>query len=110
VVTAKGKPLKGLIVTFMPDPAPGKEIPYNGTSETDDQGRYELRYSYKGNEGVGAAVGMNRVVVIDTRYSSIPQGAPLPPRLFSPQYGIITSTPLKFDVKPGPNTINLELQ
>lgn len=109
-VTANGQALKGMIVTFMPDPMQGNELPYNATAETDAQGKYELRYSHKGEEGLGAAVGWNRVVVIDTRYSSIPQGAPLPPRLFSPDYSIITTTPLKYEVKPGPQTINLELK
>ena len=109
-VTANGKPLKGMIVTFMPDPTQGNELPYNGTGQTDENGKYELHYSHKGEEGQGAAVGWNRVVVIDTRYSSIPQGGTLPPRLFSPDYSIITTTPLKFEVKPGPQTIDLELK
>jgi hypothetical protein len=109
-VTAKGKPLKGMIVTFMPDPTQGNELPYNGTGQTDEKGKYELHYAHKGHSGAGAAVGWNRVVVIDTRYSSVPQGAPLPPRLFPPAYSIITSTPLKFEVKAGPQTIDLDLK
>jgi hypothetical protein len=109
VVTAKGQPLKGMIVTFMPDPSKGNELPYNGTGRTDDEGRYTLEWGFKGEKGQGAAVGWNKVVVIDTRYSSIPQGAPVPPRLFPPNYGLITSTPLAFEVKPGPQTIDLKL-
>jgi hypothetical protein len=109
-VTAKGKPLKGMIVTFMPDPSQGNELPYNASGQTDDQGKYTLRWGFKGQQGEGAALGWNRAIVIDTRYSSIPQGAPLPPRLFAPGYSAITSTPLKFDVKPGPQTIDIELK
>ncbi len=109
-VTAKGKPLKNIIITFMPDPTQGNELPYNGSGQSDDQGKYELRYGFKGHEGVGAAIGWNRAVAIDTRYSSIPQGAPLPPRLFSPEYSGIATTPLKFEVKPGPQTIDIELK
>jgi hypothetical protein len=109
IVKAKGKPLKGMNVTFMPDPAKGNNLPYNGSATTDDAGRYELRYSAKGQEGIGAAVGWNRVLVVDTRYASIPQGQPLPPRLFSPEYSNPTTTPLSFDVRPGPQTIDLDL-
>jgi hypothetical protein len=109
-VTAKGKPLKGMIVTFMPDPTKGNELPYNGSGQTDAQGKYSLRYGFKGHEGEGAALGWNRVIVIDTRYSSIPQGAPLPPRLFSAGYSSETSTPLQFEIKPGPQTIDLDLK
>jgi hypothetical protein len=109
-VIARGKPLKGMIVTFMPDPSQGNELPYNASGQTDAQGKYELRYAHKGNEGAGAAVGWNRAIIIDTRYGSIPQGQPLPPRLFSPEYSTITNTPLKFEVKPGPQTIDIELR
>lgn len=109
-VTAKGKPLKGMIVTFMPDPSQGNELPYNAGSETDEQGKYRLRYSHKGAEGEGAAVGWNRVIIIDTRYASIPQGGQLPPRLFSADYSLVNTTPLKFEIKPGEQTIDLDLK
>jgi hypothetical protein len=109
-VTAKGKPLKGIIVTFMPDPTKGNDNPFNATGKTDAQGKYQLRHAFKGHEGEGAPVGWNRVIVIDTRYGSIPQGAPLPPPLFSSSYSAVTSTPLKFEVKPGPQTIDLDLK
>ncbi len=109
VLTAKGNTLPNMIVTFMPDPFQGNDSPYNSTAQTDDQGKYRLTYAFKGNQGPGAAVGWHRVTVLDTRYSSIPQGAPLPPRLFSTDYSSITSTPLKFEVKSGSQTIDLPL-
>ena len=109
-LTAKGKPLKDMIVTFMPDPAEGNELPYNASGQTDETGAYQLRYSLKGLEGEGAALGWNRVLITDTRFGSVPQGQPPPPRLFSPDYSRITTTPLKFEVKPGPQTIDIELK
>jgi hypothetical protein len=109
-VTAKGKPLKGIIVTFMPDPTKGNDNPFNASGQTDAQGKYVLRHSFKGHEGEGAPIGWNRVIAVDTRYSSIPQGAPLPPQLFGAAYSAVTSTPLKYEVKPGPQTIDLELK
>lgn len=109
VVTVKGKPQKGLIITFMPDPAAGNDWPFNASGKTDDQGKYILLYAHKGMEGPGAPTGWNRATIQDTRYASIPQGAPLPPRLFSTDYSGAATTPLKYEVKPGPQTINIEL-
>ena len=109
VVTVKGQPKKGLFVTFMPEPAAGKELPINAAGETDDQGKFELRYVFKGEEGVGAPVGPHRVIVHDPRFSSIPQGAPLPPRWFSIDYSNPLKTPLRFEVKPGPQTFEIKL-
>ena len=110
VLTVKGAPKKGMFITFMPEPTEGKELPYNATSETDEQGKYRLRYVHDGQEGEGAPIGWHRVIVHDPRFSSIPQGQSLPPRFFSVDYGNPTKTPLKFEVKPGPQTINIELK
>jgi hypothetical protein len=110
VLTAKNKPLKGMAVTFLPDPAKGNKWPINASAVSDAQGKFELQYAYKGERGVGAPVGWHRVLVDDTRYSSIPQGAPIPPRLFSVDYGSPNSTPLSVEVKPGPQELNLDLK
>lgn len=109
-VTAGGQPLKNVIITFMPDPTKGNELPFNGSGQTDDAGKFELRFGFKGHEGLGAAVGWNRVIAVDTRFSSVPQGAPLPPRLFAPEYSSVTATPLSFEVKPGAQTFDIELK
>jgi hypothetical protein len=109
VVTVKGQPKKGLFVTFMPEPSEGKELSINAAGETDEQGKFELRYVFKGEEGVGAPVGPHRVLVHDPRFSSIPQGAPLPPRWFSIDYDNPSKTPLRFEVKPGPQTFEIKL-
>jgi hypothetical protein len=110
VLKAKGKPLKGMIVTFLPDPGQGNNWAINASATTDEQGAYELGYGYKGVTGKGAAVGWNIVTVLDTRYASIPQGGKLPPRLFSIDYGEPSRTPLKIEVKPGENEFNLDVK
>ncbi|HEX6960523.1 MAG TPA: hypothetical protein VF175_01540 [Lacipirellula sp.] len=109
VVKARGKPLMNAVVTYMPDPSQGNNWPINAIATTNDDGQYELKYAYKGEEGVGAPVGWHVVTVVDTRYSSIPQGQPLPPRLFPLAYSNPTTTPLKIEVKPGEQTIDLNL-
>lgn len=109
-VTVKGKPMKGVALTFMPEPSPGHELRINAGGLTDAQGRYELAYAYEGTQGRGAPVGMHRVMALDTRFTGIPQGAPKPPRVFSTDYSSPTTTPLKIEVKPGEQTIDLELK
>lgn len=110
VVKARGKPQKGLAVSFTPDPGQGNDVPYIATGKTDDQGKYTVSYAFKGNQGPGAAVGWNIVTVFDTRYNSIPQGAPIPRPLFSNSYSNTSTSPLKFEVKPGEQTIDLEVK
>jgi len=109
-LSARGKPLKGMAITFMPDPGQGNNSPINASATTDEQGNYSLRYGYKDNSGAGAPVGWHLVTVLDTRYSSIPQGVKLPPRLFPLSYSDPSRTPLKFEVKPGEQTIDIDLK
>ena len=109
VVTVKGAPKKGLAVTFMPEPSEGKELAINAASETDEQGKYELRYSIDGQQAVGAPVGTHRVLVYDPRFASIPQGEAAPPRWFSLDYSNPLKTPLRFEVKPGDQTFDIKL-
>jgi len=109
VVTVKGQPKKGLTVTFMPEPSEGKELAINAAGETDDQGKFELRYVYNGQEDLGAPVGAHRVLVYDPRFAAIPQGVDPPPRWFSIDYSNPIKTPLRFEVKPGPQTFDIKL-
>lgn len=108
-VRVKGKPTSLLSVRFLPEPSEGKETPGSASAVTDENGRYELKYYFKGKEGPGAPVGWNRVVVEDTRLGAIPQGRPIPPPMFSLDYTSPVSTPLRFEVKPGEQTIDIEL-
>jgi hypothetical protein len=109
VVKIKGKPKSGIAVRFLPDPTKGNDLPINATGTSDESGKYRLHYVFKGKEGDGAPVGWNRVMLDDTRLGGIPQGAPIPPRLFPAEYGSSATTPLSFEVKPGPQTIDLEV-
>lgn len=108
-VTSKGKPLPNVEVTFLPDPLKKNESPINGWASTDDQGKYTVKYKFKGHEGAGAPIGWHRVTLLDTRFSSIPQGGTLPPRWFSIDYSSPSKTPLTFEVKAEPQTFDIAL-
>jgi hypothetical protein len=109
VVKIKGQPKSGIAVRFLPDPDKGNNLPVNGGATSDDSGKYVLRYSYKGVEGDGAPIGWHRIVLDDTRLASLPQGAPIPPRIIPPDYNSPASTPLTFEIKAGQNTFNIDV-
>lgn len=108
-VKIKGQPKSGIAIRFLPDPDKGNNLPINGSATSDDSGTYVLRYSYKGTEGEGAPIGWHRIVLDDTRLASLPQGAPIPPRIIPPDYNSPASTPLAFEVKTGPNTFDISV-
>lgn len=109
IVRIKGKPKQGILVRFLPDPAKGNELAVNASGLTDASGKYQLRYAFKDIDGMGAPVGWHRVVLEDSSLSSIPQGAPIPPRIIPVAYNSPASTPLAFEVKAEPQTIDLEI-
>jgi hypothetical protein len=108
-VLIEGKPQRGLLVRFMPDPNRGNDLPINAAGETDAEGKYQLRYYYDGTEGKGAPVGWHRVLIEDSALSRVPQGAPLPPEVIPRSYGSPTTTPLQKEVKSGQQTIDFEI-
>ncbi len=110
VVRVNGKPQGRLLVRFMPDPGKGTSLPINASGRTDSQGNYELKFAYQGKEGLGAPVGFHRVLIEDTALSQIPQGQTPPPQLVSPAYNSPATTPLLQEVKPGEQTIDLEIK
>lgn len=110
VVRIGGKPTKGLMVQFMPDPAKNTQGP-TSTGETDEQGRYRLRYSLPNSSSPssGAVVGWHRVVVTDMEHAPAPQGqAPKPGRV-STHFAEVATTPLSKEVQRGKQTIDLEV-
>jgi len=109
VVLVKGKPQRGLLVRFMPDPQRGNDLPINAAGETDAEGKYQLQYFYKDAEGMGAPVGWHRVLIEDTSLSRVPQGAARPPELIPRSYSNPTTTPLQKEVKPGEQTIDFDI-
>jgi len=109
VVLVKGKPMSRLAVTFMPEPSDGKEVATNAFAETDEQGKYQLKHYFNGKELPGAPVGWNRVLVEDLRQSHLGQGQARPPQFISFDYAKPSTTPLRVEIKPGEQTINLEV-
>lgn len=109
VILVKGKPQRGLLVRFMPDPQRGNDLPINAAGETNAEGKYQLRYYYNGVEGMGAPVGWHRVLIEDTALSGVPQGGPLPPELIPRSYANPTTTPLQKEVKSGHQMIDFDI-
>ncbi|NLS94994.1 MAG: hypothetical protein GXX96_22790 [Planctomycetaceae bacterium] len=116
------RPLDNCLVTFFPEAGSGDEVAHS-TGLTDEQGRYRLRHV---DQREGAAVGSHRVTVQDLSVSSgirrrdhgtvdmeEDPGEP-PPRVrrsrVRESYGSPASTPLRVDVKPGCQTIDLKVE
>ena len=53
VVRINGKPDRGVTVRFTPDPEKGNGLPAFATGTTDEQGKYLLKYEFRGEEGTG---------------------------------------------------------
>jgi hypothetical protein len=111
VVRINGKPERGLLVRFSPDPEKGNNMPAVASATTDDQGNYTLKYEFRGQEGDGAPVGWHRVSVSDTKVGVTLQGQRPKPSAVPYVYGRHTSTPFVFEVKAGEqNKIDLEVK
>jgi hypothetical protein len=113
VVLLDGKPMPAALVEFLPDSEQGTHGPVSAAT-TDDEGRFRL---VSHDQHPGAVVGKHRVLVQDAR--SIPQAVtdhskvkapPVLPSRIPSTYGSAASTPLRIEVKPGPQSINLEVK
>jgi hypothetical protein len=124
-VTLGGEPLAGVIVEFHPDS--GTSGPRSTSEPTDQAGRYRLRCT---RGGEGAVLGSHRVCILDARRVPLllPGGAAekaassreireamerfkQPPAVCIPaRYGRPTQTPLRAEVRPGTQVINLDLE
>lgn len=109
-VTLDGRPLGTVEVAFLPDPNLGTRGA-TANCYTDDQGRYTLRTEKENRDG--AVVGHHRVVINDI--AALP-GPGVSPRAngqsqnrVPPDYSDPFRTPLRAEVRPGQQTINLEL-
>jgi hypothetical protein len=107
-VRLKGKPVEGIYLEFTPDPDKGGRGPSSqGTSGPD--GRYTLKYADPKTSAAGAVVGWHRVLAYDLKRPTAAQGeAPKPSRV-ADTYSQLGTTPLKFEVKPGSQTIDIDL-
>jgi hypothetical protein len=127
-VTQGGKPLAGVIVDFYPDP--GTRGPRSTSAATDEAGHYRLRSSWGGDDG--AVVGPHRVCILDASYlggiifdrmskeaanaKEVPKGVgqlkkevSTRPRI-PPGYSLLSETPLRVEVQPGAQIIDLEVK
>lgn len=106
-VKAGDEPLGEVMVQFMPEPGKNK----NGmmsSALTDENGQYRLGYSHR-DGGEGAEIGMHLVILKD--YASENhrgKGQPPPIRIPKPMRQV-GDTPLRFEVKPGEQTIDIDI-
>ena len=110
-VTYHGKPVPNALVVFMPE-TPGS-LPASGL--TDDNGRYELMTSVKGD---GASVGNHRVTITARGPDKERPGAPVGVTgiasepgdpLIPIEYFMPDTSGLIAEVKPGTNTADFAL-
>ena len=109
VVRVNGRPHRGLVVRFLPDPDKGNALAINATGTTDEQGKYTLGHVYDGEEAPGAPVGWHRVLIEDASRPPARQGQQPPPPLIPPAYNSPATTPLSKEVKPGEQTIDIDI-
>ncbi|MCU0959859.1 MAG: hypothetical protein MUF48_07115 [Pirellulaceae bacterium] len=118
----RGQPLDNCLVTFLPEPGEAAAAPHS-TGLTDSQGVFRLRFD---NQQEGAAVGWHRVTVQDLSmttgvlrrdHGAGEEGAedPGPPTAARPSrvpdaYAILTTTPLRKQVQPGHQVIDVEIE
>jgi hypothetical protein len=103
----KGKPGNKIYLQFVPDPDQGTKGP-SSTATTDDQGRFKLMLEEKnGKTRPGAVVGWHRVVLSDLQLAESATGRGLPIRL-DQAWLLAATTPLKQEVKPGEQTLELK--
>lgn len=104
VVKLDGKPLPKALVEFHPD---GTKGPSSG-AETDDEGKFVLQYYQPGSasHAGGAVVGRHKVIVLDLKAAADPNGGKL---RYPLAYTQLASTPLTAEVKPGKQTITVDV-
>lgn len=102
-VSKGGKNLDDVDVQFLPDPERDNKSPMS-SGITDNNGRYVQKYLENGKDG--AAVGWHRVILIDNRVYD--RDNPQPSR-FDYKFNLAASTPIKVEVKPGKQTIDINI-
>jgi hypothetical protein len=110
IVRVNGQPQRGALVQFSPDREKGNGVPIFANGTSDDQGRYTLKYGHEGKIAEGAPVGWHRATVLDTTVGATPQGQEPKPSAVPMAYGTPATTPLLVEVKPGDNTIDLDVK
>jgi hypothetical protein len=102
----KGQPADKVYIEFIPDTGiPGP----SSAADTDAQGKFTLHVmSRDGDSPAGAVVGAHRVVLSDKRLAESPDGRGVAIR-FGQEYTLAGSTLLKQEIKPGPQSIQLQV-
>lgn len=112
-VTIDGEPQARIGVAFVPARR-GEGPNPSSAAVTDEEGRYRLRYAIPNDRdlasptvGDGAMIGQHTVMVTDDEMLS----EMLPPPGRVPKvYNDQTTTPLRFEVKPGEQTIDIAIE
>jgi hypothetical protein len=112
-VKLNGTPLSDIEVYFIPDGQKGTRGP-RAAAVTDPEGRFRLDL---GPLGQGTLIGHHRVVLVDRlalspvpdeRFGRARHRGPQPSRI-PDKYMTATSTPLRAEVRPSPQNIDLEI-
>lgn len=107
VLSEKGEPLDSIRVYFMPN----FEKQTEGRASwaiTDELGNFTLEYQGGANEA-GAAIGWHKVTLQDIAPENVRDGPP--PAVRVPKiYNSPSSTPLEFEVLPGEQNAEFQLQ
>jgi len=118
-----GKPLDNCLVTFLPESRQKEDHGRHSSGLTDAQGHYRLRSD---DQREGSAIGPHRVTVQDLSVSTgvrrldhgtvdADGGDRSPPRpaqrsRVPAKYASLANTPLQYEIKPGDQTIDLDLR
>jgi hypothetical protein len=120
-LSLQGRPLDNCLITFFPEPSQEADSPHSA-GLTDRHGRYRLRCD---NGQEGAAIGWHRVTVQDLSVSTgvrrrdhgtvdleMSETAPPPVRRsrVARRYTSPADTPLRKQVKPGHQVIDLDVE
>lgn len=109
-VTLDGKPVKGVVISFIPDYDAGANgLSAQGT--TDSEGHYKLHSMSKAQKGVFIG---KHLVVCETPKLAFPSDGKYPNHLaksddLPARYRSPDKTPLRFEVKEGKQTIDIPL-
>ena len=117
IVTLDGKPFPGAVVVFHPEASNGTFRSYRGQTQADEKGHYSIaidEINYWNHKMLGVAIGPNKVTIGNP---TNPIGQPIPGKVDPKQldqqvpdrYKDLKSTPLKYSIHPGSQTIDLSL-
>jgi len=105
-----GKPLSGVLVSFLPEVAKGN-TGRQASGMTDENGRFRLTYDDPENPRPGAVVGWHVVIVSDPEMENLDNPKRFQRRQIPQPYRMATQSPLSQEVKAGGSqTIDIEIK